>query len=247
MGDVDSVARTAVRLQSLLGASDPHRGTQAAALSSDLATTCLMNMLQSDLSFCASHVFHSEHGVLVFLRESMEIADFDSAKDKLLDFLTAFIPKIGSSALSYIVEIKSVCVSLFTREKAARVRNASFGPLLEVFKLCDSYTPETRSQLAVELGVSKLVEKYIDALVGGASKLVPTVKQNMLQLLGVLSRYFPLVIGGKDTIILNIYMSFLKGEMESQNAKSEMPIIAGCFDGLSNFLYHFTQSSDAGE
>lgn len=94
---------------------------------------------------------------------SVALQAFESSKEKLFDFLAEFIPLIGAAALPYIVDIKNVCVTVFTKDKSARVKNASFAPLIQIFALCDSYTDETRSQLAVDLGVARLAEKSVSS------------------------------------------------------------------------------------
>jgi signal transduction histidine kinase len=113
----------------------------------------------------------------------------------------------------------------------------------QVFMLCDQYTDETRTQLAAELEVGKLADKYdpcstrcstfifmqIHQFAHGVcqqdnanrfqlfvtldSTLCRVVRAQMMHMLGVLAETFPLEIAGKDGTILNIFMANLKTEV----------------------------------
>ena len=69
-----------------------------------------------------------------------------------------------------ILTYQTVCLLIFTRDKSARVKTATFAPLIEaslgcsnltgkMFGLQDVFAANTVSQLARDLGISKLIEK----------------------------------------------------------------------------------------
>ncbi len=58
---------------------------------------------------------------------------FEGCKEQLLKFLAEYLPKLGSrTIISLCVDVKEVCVAIFLRDKAARVRTASLSPLIAV-------------------------------------------------------------------------------------------------------------------
>ena len=57
-------------------------------------------------------------------------------------------------------------------------------------------------------------------------------------------RCHPLEMVGPSKKIISLFISTLKTEMTNKFRKPDFNIIAGALEGLCNFLYNFTQSSD---
>eukprot|EP00048_Salpingoeca_helianthica_P009248 m.132741 g.132741 ORF g.132741 m.132741 type:complete len:3967 (+) comp14817_c0_seq1:97-11997(+) len=222
------------------------RGVDANRATADIATLAEQTEGERDIALFASLALHPDTGLLVFLRDAAGQEIFDLAKENVLNTLTTLIPLLGQRVLPYITEIKNVCVSIYTRDKAARCKTASFGPLIELLSLHDLFTANTMGQLARDLAVPKLIEKYMDILVGPPSKTSSTVRMHALHLLGLLSERFPGEMAGRDAMLLNVFMGSLQQEMNKQDKKPDMSLIAGALRGLTSFLVHFTQPFEDG-
>ncbi len=67
-------------------------------------------------------------------------------------------------------------------------------------------------------------------------------------MLGLMCRYHPAEMNMYAAKCLDLFLSSLKAEMNSKhNNKPELNVIAGALDGLTHYLFHFTQSENAKE
>ncbi|EDV28309.1 uncharacterized protein TRIADDRAFT_20924, partial [Trichoplax adhaerens] len=184
-----------------------------------------------------SALFGQDYGVVTFLRKSIGLDDLDKCKEDLLKLITAYMEKIGGKISPYAVQIKDVCISLFTRDKAARVKNATFPPLLQLL------SSKLHSSVVEELAISKLVDKFNLFI----SSYAYVVKSGMYSLLGTIAEKFPEYIMPHAQQLLTIYLNTLKSQMTGKNTKLDMPVIYGCLRGLTSYLYNFTQSVEEGK
>jgi hypothetical protein len=71
------------------------------------------------------------------------------------------IPKLGPSVLPHIDMVKATCMRL-SLEKQSKVQKASFGPLIQLFGLCDTLDADELVALESRLEISKLWNDIAD-------------------------------------------------------------------------------------
>ncbi|KAK7506702.1 hypothetical protein BaRGS_00002177 [Batillaria attramentaria] len=187
--------------------------------------------------YCCSAVFDKENGAVAFVQKIVGEDEFQSSKAGLLDLMSGLAQKMGKKLLPYALDVKEVCMSAFSRDRSAKVKNAAISALIKVIELT------VGTQMGEELKIDKMVNKFFMELTK-TSKLTATVKGNIYTLLGVLSEVYPEYVTMYSERLVGLYVNALKAEMTSKTKKPEMPIIAGCLQGLTAFLVNFTQSAD---
>ncbi|XP_074649158.1 DNA-dependent protein kinase catalytic subunit-like [Tubulanus polymorphus] len=203
----------------------------------DLGHTCLQDINHKEIDFACSLLFAKDNGLLSSIRKVALLDQFLDAKHLTLEILHSFINKVEKKILPYAVDIKDACLSLF-RDRASKVKNAVFPVLIRLLELTAG------SNIGKELDIAKLVEKFFMEL-SGKTKHTSTVKMGIFALLGMFAQVFPEDMINYHEKLLEIYMRALKTEMTSSK-KPDMPIITGCFRGLTSLLVNFTQSVDEG-
>lgn len=172
------------------------------------------------------------------------VAQFEKSQECLFLFLGEFITLLGSRVLDQLVRVKSLCMTMFNRDSKSRCKVALFSPLKAVMTVPLNCERARRDQLATELEISLLSSRLLDKLQTQASKHSGTVKGQVLHVLGIMSETFPVEFTGRDATLLQVYMSFLRANMQGSR-KPDMPVIVGCLRGLLCFLVHFTQPYEA--
>ncbi|KAI8501204.1 hypothetical protein Bbelb_212990, partial [Branchiostoma belcheri] len=229
-------------LHALLAESDHgHGAVEAHNLVADIAQICLRHTAERDVAYCCSVLFQESTGITAFLRKTVTLDQYLPAKVETLSFLLAFLEKIGRKIQPHAVEVKEVCMAVFSRDRLSRVKCATFPVLKKVLQLT------IHSQLGDELRVSDMVDRMFLELTK-KSQTTATVKSGALSLLGVISEVYPELMVQKDhpDRLLKVYISMLKEQMESRTRKPEMLVISGCLEGLTHFLVNFTQSVEEG-
>nr|XP_006812076.1 PREDICTED: DNA-dependent protein kinase catalytic subunit-like [Saccoglossus kowalevskii] len=201
----------------------------------EIQLICLRTTSENELAYHCSVVFHKETGILLFLKKTITIDQYVSSKERILEFVYNFMIRADKKIVTYALDIKDVCLSLFTRDKMAKIKNRTF-PILNKLLELTANTP-----VAKELGVSKLIDKYFSQLMQ-PSKLAATVKHGIYHLLGVFAQYYPELMTKYSDRLLNVYMKALKDQMLSKTKQAELPVVAGCLLGLTHLLVNFTQS-----
>ncbi|XP_072167838.1 DNA-dependent protein kinase catalytic subunit-like [Diadema setosum] len=224
-----------VELHDILTSTSSHAPETAQDLVVDIAQLCLKRVNDNELAFCCSELFKQEYGLIRYLQKAVGKEEFKGSKEQALDFLLAFVKKAKELVQSHAKSIKDVCMSLYTRDKAAKVKAKTFPLLIELVGVA------SQKASADELGVVALLNKFFEEL-ASPSKLSQTVKHGIYQLLGVLAEFYPEYIAKYSDRILNVLISMLKQQMTSKTKKPEMMVVAGGLLGLSHFLVNFTQS-----
>ncbi|XP_076445486.1 DNA-dependent protein kinase catalytic subunit-like [Babylonia areolata] len=204
---------------------------------SDITQICIYEVSEKDKDFFCSALFDKETGIVTFIQKIVGEDEFQSSKAALLDLIAQFALLVEKKIVPYALDIKEVCMSAFTRDRSAKVKNAAVTALVKVLRLT------VGSQMGDDLKIDKMVNKFFMELTK-ASKLVPTVKGNIYTLLGVMAEVYPEYVTVYSERLASLYVSALKAEMTSKTKKPELPIIAGCLEGLTAFLINFTQSAE---
>ncbi|KAK7113369.1 hypothetical protein V1264_012668 [Littorina saxatilis] len=136
---------------------------------SDITQICLHEISDKDKDFCCSALFDKETGIVAFIQKVAGDDQFQSSKAAVLDLISGFAQKVEKKILPYALDIKEVCISAFTRDKSAKVKNAAICALIKVIELT------VGSQMGEDLKIDKMVNKFFMELTKG-TKLASTGK-----------------------------------------------------------------------
>uniref|UniRef100_A0A8C0EHT4 DNA-dependent protein kinase catalytic subunit n=1 Tax=Bubo bubo TaxID=30461 RepID=A0A8C0EHT4_BUBBB len=184
-----------------------------------------------------SLVFSPEHGLLVFIHRSLSIEEFRDCREEALKFLCVFMEKVGDKVHPYACNIKQTCISVYTKDRAAKCKI----PALELLiKLLQSLR---RSCLMEEMKVGEIFNKFYGEL-ATRSKVSDTVLEKIYELLGVLGEVQPSDMINNSEKLFRAYLGELKTQMTSATRRPKLPVVAGCLRGLVALMYNFTKSVD---
>ncbi|XP_065180580.1 DNA-dependent protein kinase catalytic subunit-like [Sycon ciliatum] len=241
-------------LQCLKAAPDPQ---EPANLVADIASLALHVESAASEALVISTLFDRECGVLMFLRQAATVDQLTSAKHDLLGFLEKFLSRIGKKVLPYAVDIKDMCMSLFVRDRMAKIKLSTFPVLSLVLEAC------ANTSTADELNIAKVIDKLFMSC--SNTKLSASVQGGLYHILGCIAETFPVQMLPYSERLISIYVKVLQKEMLGSkasaggggggassaagaggftNKKPDMPVIAGCLRGLSSYLTNFTQSME---
>ncbi|CAN8002257.1 unnamed protein product, partial [Ixodes hexagonus] len=156
------------------------------------------------------------------------------AKAKGLCILTGWFERVPSQLLNHALAIKDVSCQLLFRDKAAKVRCAALVLLSKVLEACKG------TSVCDRLDVSNLVERMF-MLLSQPSKLTPTIKEEILCVLGVAAECHPDATRPYQDKLLTLYLTELQAGRRVCSVK-EKNVVAGCLQGLSGYLFHFGTS-----
>ncbi|NXL64473.1 PRKDC kinase, partial [Chordeiles acutipennis] len=226
------------RLHGCLQHSDAaHAALHAYSLLRGLAETCLTSLAGSAQALHLSLVFSQEHGLLVFIHRSLGIEEFRDCREEALKFLCVFMEKVGDKIHPYACNIKQTCISVYTKERAAKCKV----PALELLmKLLQNLR---RSCLMEEMKVGDIFNKFYGEL-ATKSKVTDTVLEKIYELLGVLGDVQPSDMINNSEKLFRAYLGELKAQMTSAIRGPKLPVVAGCLRGLAALMCNFTKSVD---
>ncbi|KAG0303333.1 hypothetical protein BGZ98_006787, partial [Dissophora globulifera] len=220
---------------------DDMNGDNPDNVDSQAAATNICNMTLSDLKddemdMATSLLFNQERGILYFLRKALDKTAHGNAKVIFLDFTAEFISRWPSSITPYIVDIKRTCLGLFLNDHAAKVKKSSLLPIKILLSSCAKMIdPEA-------LDIDGLFGKLYDAYGTQQSKMASTVKAEVLEVLGIISRYFPKAAEKRErhTILIRWCLTTIQEQLK-RGAKQELSLVAGALLGLDNCLFSFEE------
>ncbi|XP_063182908.1 DNA-dependent protein kinase catalytic subunit [Chroicocephalus ridibundus] len=202
-----------------------------------LGETCLTSLAGGAQALHLSLVFSQKHGLLVFIHRSLGIEEFRDCREEALKFLCVFMEKVGDKVHPYACNIKQTCISVYTKDRAAKCKI----PALELLiKLLQSLR---RSCLMEEMKVGEIFNKFYGEL-ATKSKVSDTVLEKIYELLGVLGEVQPSDMINNSEKLFRAYLGELKTQMTSSTRVPKLPVVAGCLRGLAALMYNFTKSVD---
>ncbi|KAF9954135.1 hypothetical protein BGZ65_004221, partial [Modicella reniformis] len=198
---------------------DDMNGFSPDNVDSQAAATNICNMVLTDLKedetdMAMSLLFNPERGILYFLRKALDKAVHANAKVIFLEFTAELISRSPNSITPHIFDIKIL--------------------LSSCTKMID---PEA-------LDVNGLCEKLHNAYGTQQSKMASTVKAEVLEVLGLIARYFPNVSQRHErhTTLMRWCLTVIQDQL-NRGAKQELSLIAGAVVGLDNCLYSFADKA----
>ncbi|XP_061175418.1 DNA-dependent protein kinase catalytic subunit-like [Saccostrea echinata] len=226
-------------LHECLTAANSASKEQADGIVADISQICINESTDKDIDLCCSILFDKRKGLVSFLSETVTKEEFQTCKQKILEFLSEFIQKIEKKIIPYVFDIKDVCMSLFFRERLTKIKNLSVPVLAKVLEL------SVGSASAQDLGIDKMVNKFFMELTKSVSKLPASVKESIYVILGLLAEIYPEHMTEYAGKLTDIYLRALKAEMTSKTKKPELTVISGCLEGLASCLVNFTVDEDS--
>ncbi|XP_038665232.1 DNA-dependent protein kinase catalytic subunit isoform X1 [Scyliorhinus canicula] len=221
------------QLQQLLSASD----SKSAAMTSltivtNLSHDFLHSGQESRLALHSSLMFSKDEGLLIFLRKSLSNEDFRDCRDDVLKLITAFVEKIKATVGPYAVEIKDICLVVYTKERAAKCKAAALDLLLVLLHCKISLQ---------DFKIGEIFNKFYGEL-AQKSKLPDTVLEKVYELLGVLAEVQPTEMLDNSEKLFRAYLSELKTQMTSATREPKLLVVSGCLRGLIALMVNFTKS-----
>ncbi|KAM4028882.1 DNA-dependent protein kinase catalytic subunit [Anomaloglossus baeobatrachus] len=223
-------------LHRLLGSGDAGGCEAALSLLRSLGEECVISAPgSSELALNTSLVFSKEYGLLVFVHKSLTMEEYRDCREEALKFLCAFLEKIGQQSQPYALEIKKICVIVYTKEKYAKCKVAALDLLIKLLHLLK------KSYKIEEFKIFEIFNKFYGEL-AIKSKLSDTVLEKVYELLGILGEVQPSDMLNNSEKLYRAYLGELKGQMTSSTRQPKFAVVAGCLRGLSALLINFTKS-----
>ncbi|KAM4704971.1 DNA-dependent protein kinase catalytic subunit [Rhinophrynus dorsalis] len=225
------------QLHGFLRSSEPGLECEAArSLLYSLGEECVVTAQGSSaLDLNTSLIFSKEFGLLVFIHKSLSIEEFRDCREEAMKFLCTFLEKIGHKVQPYALDIKSLCVIVYTKEKAAKCKVPALDLLIKLLQLLRN------SYIIEEFKIGDLFNKFYGEL-ATKTKLTDTVLEKVYELLGVLGEVQPSDMLDNSEKLFRAYLGELKTQMTSATREPKLPVVAGCLKGLSALMINFTKS-----
>ncbi|XP_075703736.1 DNA-dependent protein kinase catalytic subunit-like, partial [Rhinoderma darwinii] len=181
-----------------------------------------------------SLVFSKDYGLLEFIHKSLSMEEYRDCREEALKFLCSFLEKIDQHSQPYALEIKRICVVVFTKEKLAKCKVAALDLLIKLLQLLK------KSYKIEELKICEIFNKFYGEL-AIKSKISDTVLERIYELLGILGEVQPSDMLNNSEKLFRAYLGELKGQMTSSTRQPKFAVVAGCLRGLSALLINFTK------
>uniref|UniRef100_A0A3P9A875 DNA-dependent protein kinase catalytic subunit n=1 Tax=Esox lucius TaxID=8010 RepID=A0A3P9A875_ESOLU len=205
----------------------------------DLGQECMQTNRENELALQTSLLFSKEDGLLKFLRKSLACEELRDTRVEILSLLDNFLQRISASFKGwekmYAVDIKDVCLVVYTKEKAAKCKAAALDLLIKVLYL----TKDT--SISQDLKVNDIFKKFYGEL-SYKNKLPDTVLGKLYELLGVLGEVHPSEMVNHSDKLYRAYLGELKHQMTSSTKEPKLTVVAGCLRGITSLMVNFTKS-----
>ncbi|XP_068093458.1 DNA-dependent protein kinase catalytic subunit isoform X2 [Hyperolius riggenbachi] len=207
---------------------------EALGLLRNLGEECVLAG-SSVLDLNTSLVFSKEFGLLLFVHKSLSFDEFRECREVALRFLCSFLEKIGQNVQPYALDIKSLCIVVYTKERYAKSKVPALDLLIKLLQLLK------KSYIIEEFKIGSIFNKFYGEL-AIKSKLPDTVLEKIYELLGVLGEVQPSEMLDHSEKLFRAYLGELKAQMTSSTKETKLTVVAGCLRGLSALLINFTKS-----
>ncbi|KAM4865347.1 DNA-dependent protein kinase catalytic subunit [Thomomys bottae] len=237
MADSRSGLRASLlQLQDLVSAADSCSAAVAGyQLVRGLGQECVLSTSSAVQALQISLIFSKDFGLLVFVRKSLNVDEFRDCREEALKFLFIFLEKIGQKVIPYSLDIKNICTSVYTKDRAAKCKVPALDLLIKLLQMLRS------SRLMDDFKVGELFNKFYGEL-AMKTKIPDTVLEKVYELLGVLGEVHPSEMINYSENLFRAFLGELKTQMTSTIREPKLPVVAGCLKGLSSLLCNFTKS-----
>ncbi|XP_048062032.1 LOW QUALITY PROTEIN: DNA-dependent protein kinase catalytic subunit-like [Megalobrama amblycephala] len=228
-----------LQLHSFLGDTENRNTAVCRDIIGDLEQECKTTKNENELVLQTSLLFAKEEGLLSFLRKSLSNEKLQDTRVKILKFLAEFL-QIMSVAVrgwekNYAVDLKDICMVVYTRDKAAVCRNPALCLLIKILYLTKD------SSITQDLKVGDMFNKFYRELCQ-KNKISDGVLGSIYELLGVLGEVHPSEMVNNSEKLYKAYLGELKGQMTSTTKEPKLHVVAGCLKGITALMENFTKS-----
>ncbi|KAK9971873.1 hypothetical protein ABG768_025216 [Culter alburnus] len=207
----------------------------------DLGQECMITKNENELVLQTSLLFAKEEGLLSFLRKSLSNETLRDTRVEILNFLGAFLQRMSVTVRgwekNYAVDLKDICMVVYTKDKAAKCRSPALDLLIKILYLTKD------SSITQDLKVGDMFNKFFGEL-SQKSKIPDTVLGYIYELLGVLGEVHPSEMVNNSEKLYKAYLGELKGQMTSTTKEPKLPLVAGCLKGITALMVNFTKSME---
>ncbi|KAM8966776.1 DNA-dependent protein kinase catalytic subunit [Pelodytes ibericus] len=227
------------QLHEYLRCGDPGLVSEAAhGLLRRLGEECVVTAQGSSaMDLNTSLVFSKEFGLVVFIHQSLKFEEFRDCREEALKFLCTFLEKIGTKVQPYSLDVKSICVIVYTKDRAAKCKVPALELLIKLLQILKN------SYIIEEFKIGDIFNKFYGEL-PTKSKLSDTVLEKVYELLGILGEVQPSDMLDNAEKLFRAYLGELKTQMTSSTRGPKLAVVAGCMKGLTALLVNFTKSVD---
>ncbi|KAF9439193.1 hypothetical protein BGZ76_009365 [Entomortierella beljakovae] len=232
---LDLIRLTLVELIDEMNGDNPDNvDSQAAA--TNICNMTLSNLKDDEIDMATSLLFNPESGIMYFLRKALDKSVHGAAKVTFLEFTAEFISRSPNSITPHVVDIKRTCLALFLNDNMARVKKSSILPIKILLSSCNKMIdPEA-------LEINGLFERLYEAYGSQQSKMASTVKAEVLEVLGIIARYYPKVAEKRHTMLIRWCLMTIQDQLKP-GSKQELTLVAGALVGLDNCLFSFSEKA----
>ncbi|KAF4110944.1 hypothetical protein G5714_007975 [Onychostoma macrolepis] len=207
----------------------------------DLGQECMITKNENELVLQTSLLFAKDEGLLSFLRKSLSNEMLRDTRVDILNFLGTFLERISVTVRgwekNYAVQLKDICIVVYTKDKAAKCRNPALDLLIKILYLTKD------SSITQDLKVGDMFNKFYGEL-SQKSKIPDTVLGYIYELLGVLGEVHPSEMVNNSDKLYKAYLGELKGQMTSTTKEPKLAVVAGCLKGITALMVNFTKSME---
>ncbi|XP_041824461.1 DNA-dependent protein kinase catalytic subunit [Melanotaenia boesemani] len=207
----------------------------------DLGQECMLTPTESELALQTSLLFSKDYGLLIFLRKSVALDELRDTRVEAFVFLEKFLDKMSSRVKgwekTYAVDIRDMCMAVYTKEKAAKCRTPILELLIKVVKTTKA------SSVAADFRISEIFNRFYSELCQ-KSKLADSVLGKIYELLGVLGEVHPSEMVNNSDKLYKAYLGELKEQMTSSTKEAKLFVVAGCLRGITALMVNFTKSME---
>ncbi|XP_054478556.1 DNA-dependent protein kinase catalytic subunit [Anoplopoma fimbria] len=207
----------------------------------DLVQECMLTATENEFALQMSLLFSKDYGLLSFLRKSLASDELRDTRIEILGFLEKFLdrvsPKVKGWEKTYSIDIRDTCMSVYTKEKAAKCRTLVLELLIKVLQTTKA------SSVVAELRICDIFNKYYGELCQ-RSKLPDSVLGKIYELLGVLAEVHPSEMVNYSDKLYKAYLGELKEQMTSSTKEPKLFVVAGCLRGITALMVNFTKTME---
>ncbi|KAL3172472.1 hypothetical protein MRX96_043383 [Rhipicephalus microplus] len=238
---------TAQIREALLKLHASQRPDEALTLVEEVDRTCQDQAFSDkDEGYITTLLVSEEKSLVAYLKKSIVNEQLKDAKAKGLQLLTSWFEKVPSHLFNHAVAVKDVSTQLAFRDKAAKVRCAALVPAIKrglrgsmrpgVLESCQGL------DVSEKLDIRDLLDRFF-ILLSQPSKMTPTVKVEVLCVMGIIAEHHPAAANPYSDKLLSLYLGELKMLRKSGEGK-ERTTLAGCLQGLAGYLHSFGTGFD---
>ncbi|KAF9390467.1 hypothetical protein CPB97_009177 [Podila verticillata] len=243
MSSLELIRQALVELVDDMNGENPDN-VDSQAVATNICNMALADVKSEEADMVTSMLFNPDQGIVYFLKKSLDKSAHNAAKVAFLEFTAEYISRSPSAMTHFIIEIKAnpftyfctfqrVCLSLFLNDQSAKVKRAAILPIKILLPTCYKVIDP------LALDISTLFTKLYTVYATQQSKTASTVKAEILELMGIIARYYPKCMEDRSTTLMRWYLTIGQDQMKP-GAKIDMSLMAGALIGLDSCLYSFS-------